>query len=394
MAKAKYSRGKDGRFQTKVWNGTYGPDGRKRYIPVYSSKSSADLEKAVNKIKADVENRQYIRSTDQDFVEYAKEWLRTYKVGREKATKAMYSNIIDVHFKPLKGIRLADIQKKHFQQIINNSYDKPRTCQQINITFHQVVQNGIQEKFLPADALMEICSNIDVPKYRPKEKRPLTALEKAGIQSADFTPMEKTFVLLIFGTGLRRGEALAQTISSIDLQARTLSVTQAVGFDGNNPYIKDTKNLRKRTVPLPGYLVDQLQSYLQSIKGPYLFTKQDGTLMTKSSYVKMWARIVSKINAAAGGTEKLRVVFNLTAHVFRHNYCTNLCYQIPRISIKKIAALMGDTEKMVIEVYNHIMEEKEDAASVVENALNFEDEMKMTPSKKGPEDTIKTCKTG
>lgn len=27
MAKAKYRRGKDGRFQTKVWNGTYGPDG-------------------------------------------------------------------------------------------------------------------------------------------------------------------------------------------------------------------------------------------------------------------------------------------------------------------------------------------------------------------------------
>lgn len=32
---------------------------------------------------------------------------------------------------------------------------------------------------------------------------------------------------------------------------------------------------------------------------------------------------------------------------------------------------MGDTEKMVIEVYNHIMEEKEDAASVIENSVNL-----------------------
>lgn len=398
MAKAKYKKGKDGRWQTKVWDGTYGPDGIKHYVPVYSTKSSGDLEKTVNKMKADVENRKYVRPTEQDFVEYAKEWLKTYKAGREKATRAMYSNIIDVHFKPLKGIKLADIQKKHFQQIINNAYKMPRTCQQINITFHQVIQNGIQEKFLPADALTEICSNIDIPKYKPKEKRPLTALEKTGIKSADLSPMEKTFVLLIFGTGLRRGEALAQTTTSINLQAKTLSVTQAVGFDGNNPYIKDTKNLRKRTVPLPGYLVKQLQSYLRSIPGPYLFTKQDGTLMTKSSYVKMWARIVDKINLAAGGTDELRVVFNLTAHVFRHNYCTNLCYQIPKISIKKIAALMGDTEKMVIEVYNHIMEEKEDAAAVVENALNleenFEDEMKIKPLRKGSEDTNKISKTG
>jgi hypothetical protein len=36
--------------------------------------------------------------------------------------------------------------------------------------------------------------------------------------------------------------------------------------------------------------------------------------------------------------------------------------QSGNISFKKIAALMGDTKKMVIEVYNHIMEEKEDAA--------------------------------
>ena len=59
---------------------------------------------------------------------------------------------------------------------------------------------------------------------------------------------------------------------------------------------------------------------------------------------------------------------------------------------------MGDTEKMVIEVYNHIMEEKEDAAAVVENALNleenFEDEMKIKPLRKASEDTNKISKTG
>lgn len=64
-------------------------------------------------------------------------------------------------------------------------------------------------------------------------------------------------------------------------------------------------------------------------------------------------------------------VTGLTAHVFRHNYCTNLCYQIPKISIKRIAQLLGDTEKMVLEVYNHIVLEKEDAAGAVNDAINF-----------------------
>ena len=81
--------------------------------------------------------------------------------------------------------------------------------------------------------------------------------------------------------------------------------------------------------------------------------------MTKSSYVKLWAGIQKKMGSP-----------DLTAHIFRHNYCTNLCYQIPTISIKKIAELLGDNEKMVIEVYNHIILEKEDAQKAVEQALN------------------------
>ena len=81
--------------------------------------------------------------------------------------------------------------------------------------------------------------------------------------------------------------------------------------------------------------------------------------MTKSSYVKLWAGIKKQMGSPT-----------LTAHIFRHNYCTNLCYQIPTISIKKIAELLGDNEKMVIEVYNHIILEKEDAQKAVEQALN------------------------
>ena len=88
--------------------------------------------------------------------------------------------------------------------------------------------------------------------------------------------------------------------------------------------------------------------------------------MTKSSYDKMWKRILREIEAVSGESAA-----GLTAHVFRHNYCTNLCYQIPQISIKKIAQLMGDTEAVVLKVYNHIILEKEDAVTAVNEALNF-----------------------
>lgn len=85
----------------------------------------------------------------------------------------------------------------------------------------------------------------------------------------------------------------------------------------------------------------------------------------------MWESIIKKMNLAAGGTDDMQVIIGLTAHVFRHNYCTQLCYQIPTISTKKIAQLLGDNERMVIEVYNHILEEKEKPAEAIAAAVNL-----------------------
>lgn len=83
----------------------------------------------------------------------------------------------------------------------------------------------------------------------------------------------------------------------------------------------------------------------------------------------MWASIIRKMNIAAGRTKMFPKITGLTAHIFRHNYCTMLCYQIPLISVRKIAALMGDTERVVLDIYNHIVEEKEDVSGALELAL-------------------------
>ena len=43
MAKAKYKKLEDGTFRTKIWDGTYNPDGSKHRVNLKSDKSSADL---------------------------------------------------------------------------------------------------------------------------------------------------------------------------------------------------------------------------------------------------------------------------------------------------------------------------------------------------------------
>lgn len=364
MAKAKYTCGKDGYFQTKVWDGTYNKDGTKHRKVLRSKKSSRDLENMVKEFEESVRTRKFVRSSDITVLEYARKWKCVYKSSSEGNTQAMYDNIIDKHLCLLNDVKINNITKLHVMMVLNNANGKSRTQEQILMTLKQVVKSAISDKLLAANLYDDIFSGIVVKKKR-NEKRPLTEQEKKAVFRAELEPMHRAFLYLIYGCGIRRGEALALTRFDFNFEKRTVTINKSIAFDGNNPYIKGTKNGVERTLPIPAKILFYIESYVQGLSGSQLFQTTGKQYMTKSSYRKMWDCIFKSLNVAGAETT------DLTAHMFRHNYCTNLCYQIPIISIKKIAELLGDTEKMVIEVYNHIILQKEDATAAVDNAFNF-----------------------
>jgi len=373
MAKAKYKKNSRGEYHTRIWDGTYNPNGSKHRINLKSKKSSADLERKVNALRSQVENGNYVQNSDILFLDYAREWLQTKKGVREKNTQHMYKNIIETHLSFLESVKLSDIRNSHFQLTVNKALDKPRICQQIYITFKQILKMAVTDNYIGSGMYEMICSDINLPKYTRKEKRTLTKEEKEAMASAAFTDREKAFLFIIYYCGLRRGEALALSMFdfSFEKDKCTVSITKALIFDGNASEIKPVPKSDNgfRTVPVPESASAFLKEYISKINGAQLFTCRNGSLITHSSYVKMWNSIVKKMNHAAGGTDMFPAITGLTAHIFRHNYCSNLCYKVPEISIKKIAQLMGDTEKVVIDVYNHIIDEKEDVSEVVESAL-------------------------
>ena len=86
----------------------------------------------------------------------------------------------------------------------------------------------------------------------------------------------------------------------------------------------------------------------------------------------MWERIIKKMNdAVTTDREKLigsELITGLTAHIFRHNYCTMLYYS--GISQKKAVELMGHSDiKMIMEVYAHLDEEKESVQEKLDRAI-------------------------
>lgn len=381
MAKAKYTYNKTRKeWNTKIWDGTYTEDGRKHRLTIVSKKSSKDLEDKVAAFKLSVSDRQNVRFTSMTFGEYAEHWLSTAKATAAKNTVIMYRNVIDVHLHFLHFIPLTEIQHSHFVQAISFAKTKPRTCEQIYITFRQIMRYAAQDRLITPNDLELIIENVSLPEKPEHEKRPLTPIEKEAIKTAAFSPREKLFISILYSCGFRREEIMALTPSDFDFAAKTISINKVVIYDGNTPEIKPSPKSKRglRKVPYPS--MAEFRDQILSSK-VYLFGV-DGRLMTKSGYDGFWQRILNKINLAAGGQnqyfkskKKTLIVDNavpgLTAHIFRHNYCTELCYQVPKISIKKIAYLMGDTEKMVLSVYNHISEERENAEAVISDVFQL-----------------------
>ena len=366
MAK-KYTLDKSGYYKTTVWDGTY-KDGKKHRVTIRSKKSSRDLERKVAEFNERVRDRKNIRGADITFLQYANTWLDVYKAGSSDNTKRMYRNIIDKHLCILNGIRLQDIDRIHLQQALNNAEGKKATQRQIRMTFRQVLTSAVTDHLFPANVAVEIMSNTENIRYRAEEKRPLTQNEVNALFKADLEPGDKVFVYLLYGCGIRRGEDLALTVFDINTKRRELTVNKSHALIDGNVIVKPPKTANgNRTVPIPDRIWPFVAEYVASLrqKGKiYLFTMQNGEPMTASSYEKMWKRIIKAMNAVAE-----EPIIGLTAHIFRHNYATALCYQIPKISIKNIARLVGDTEAVVIKIYDHIQMEKENAEEVISEAL-------------------------
>lgn len=362
-------------WATLVYDGTYNPDGSKHRKRIASKKSSSDLEKKVQAFKAEVANTGITKATPYTFGEYASIWVESAKSTKELNTKRMYETVINSCFQDIANIPLSQITHSHFQMCINAKQDHPRTCQQISITFGQIIKSAVRDRYLPRTAVEDILSDISLPKYQKPVKRPLTPLEKQAVETANLDPRKKAFLSLIYYCGLRKGETLALTPQDFDFEKKTVSISKAWICYNKVPSIKPYPKSDRgaRVVPIPDVAVDKIKPFVESETG-YIFHGQSAELMTPDAYKRMWESMITELNVAVGYRPhkkgSVRQITNLTAHVFRHNYCTNLCYQIPTISTKMIARLLGDRENMVLDVYSHILEEKENTVDAINNMFS------------------------
>lgn len=300
--------------------------------------------------------------SDISFKDYSEAWLETYKSHKATNTYMMYARSVN-KASGLRFLKIKDITRSDIQAVINKNIDHPRTCQQIALTLKQIFSSAVKDGII----IVNPAEDIELPKYKAKEKKALTERERTILKTVELKPQDRVFLDMLYYFGLRRGEALALTASDFDFKRLLLHINKSIAFNGNNPTIKSTKTQAVRYVPIPESLVPKLKAYLKNCTFN-LFTTETGQLMTHSAYVKMWKRIEKAANAAAGGDDSL-IAFKIKAHQIRHDYATRL-YYVPGISTKKKAEILGHSERLFLELYSHLDSEKEDLEKF-QKLMNF-----------------------
>ena len=169
-----------------------------------------------------------------------------------------------------------------------------------------------------------------------------------------FTKQEYIFGLLALSTGMRRGELSALCWENIDLDSRTLKVTQAVSYCNRLEVIGKPKTASGiREIQLDNVSVAELRKYklfLRSFfmtdisfnKG-WLFPKLDGETRTP---VTSWCQRMSKTFKALDIKHSL--------HNLRHTHASNMLSN--NYPITQLAHRLGHADPSItLSIYSHVV---------------------------------------
>lgn len=393
----KYKRRADNRYHTSVSTGKFDENGKLIRIYLYAD-TSKELDAKVAETKYLVKIGKCKKPDKITVAEYAQEWYELYKSKAKLHTRSSYAYMIRAHITPAIGAyRLQNLTGKDCQHMINDRWDKPFLCHKLKMTMRQIEKSALRDKII-TDPFWE---EITMPPLKFTEKRALTKDEKKAITLADFTPMEKFMVYTLYGCGLRREELLALQKRSFDQEKMEVRIDHVIIYDGNMPvFVDETKTPDGvRIIPVPESLSPDIMEYVQSLKydKDFLLHKTDinGNRAVKySEFRAIWSNIVRKLNLALLDDDELEElkrlvrekkhrniyaamekndftrIEGLSPYTFRHNYATMLYYS--GISIKKAAKLMGHSDiKMIMRVYAHLDEEKENATERLNNYIKL-----------------------
>src|SRR6266516_3195715 len=280
--------------------------------------------------------------------EYFQSWIEGRVI--RPSTVAIYRNVLKTHIEPLPlGSRpLVKVRPSEIQAWVRSRADvlAPYTLRIYTGLLRSAFETAVQEGLALRNPVQS-AGRISLPRMDKRDLVPLTVTQVSAWADRA-APRVRGMILTQAGLGLRISELRALRVADVDFLRREVRIIEQLDKACRRVPLK-TANSR-REVPLPSVTADVLARHIATFP-----PSPDGLIFT--STVGAWSdrrlgqayRDAARVAGLPDGT---------TSHDLRHHYASVLLDAGE--SVHAVAARLGNTAGMVLNVYGHLMPDRED----------------------------------
>jgi integrase len=367
----------DGRWEARVFTGSYTRNGNAKYKYIYGS----TFKEVKSKMKDAVQKQDLgVSLTDGNTTvgAWLDKWLVEYKKNEVQPTTYEGYEYNVRHIKAALGrIKLEELKPDHIQGFINE-FKKENKLRTLKIS-HTLLCAALDQAVNNDLLIKNPAKLVTLPKQEKKEAKVLTPEEQTWFIKALEGERLQYFFMFQLATGMRPGEALAIQWSDIDFEEKILTIKGAIRQEKNEITGKHqlvfapTKTKRTRTVELLDEAVDilSLQKQKQQEERDFVgegykdldlvFSTQLGTMIDRNNLKVVLSRVKTKMKEYAAAEKGVDIdkieIPDFTGHSLRHTFATRALER--DIPLKIVAEWLGhSTIRVTGDIYSHALPAK------------------------------------
>ncbi len=295
--------------------------------------------------------------------DYAKRWLKAKKKTVRPKTLERYEDLFRLHILPVIGnIPLTKLKPLHLEKVYERAFDRGLSAESVQ-HIHRVLFSSLRQAVAWQLIPRNIAEAVIPPRPEKREVDAMTPAEVVQVLETVRGTILETPTILGVGTGMRLGEVLGLRWSDVDLNKKTVCVSQALQETHEGVIFVPPKTHRsRRGVSLPDFVVSALrqhkkeQSERRLIAGEawqdfdLVIDRGDGQPLRTSSLSGRFASAMKK----AG--------INLTFHGLRHGHASLML--AAGVNLKVVSERLGhSTIGITADLYTHVADQLHEAAA-------------------------------
>lgn len=311
--------------------------------------------------------------------EYCEKWLLMQSAHVRTTTLTDYTSKVRRHIiSELGDKRIAEVTPDDIQlALVSVSSKSASVYKSVVILYKSIFRAALESRVIDENPTVHITpKGGGIPQ---KEKPALTDSQVERLLDAVRGLPPYVFIMLGLYAGLRREEILALQWDSVylDTPAPYLTVRRAWHTEHNRPVILTELKTKaaERNIPLPVCLVDCLKEAQKTSTAEYVVANRDGDPLSYTQFKRLWQYVVTRTTkerayyryedgkrvkhtvtpvlgekAAHNGKVVYSLDFEVTPHLLRHTYITNLIHS--SVDPKTVQYLAGhESSKITMDIY-------------------------------------------